>query len=887
VRVSRSSAWRWFLALYVPLSVVYFAVPVPMSRVLSYGAAGSAPVLAVLVGVWWHRPARRLPWLLFAVGLASFITGDLIFYAHDYLLDSELPVPSVADAFYLSMYPCLVVGLLLLGRGRHLLADRIGLVDVMIIAVGAGVLSWGFLMAPYIHDPTLSHAEMVTELAYPFADVILLTVAARWWIGGGRRNTALVLLTGGMVPLLLADTLFVLLQLGGGWKLPSPVDTGWLAFYGCFGAAALHPSMREAAEPGAIDGGRITRFRFGVLLGFAALLSPVVLAIQTVRKQPIDTAVLVSGSVVLFALVLYRVGRLVGMLERLYRAQGAEDAAREHRRRLLEAQRIARVGNWGWDRAGDRIDGSEEFHRLLGLDPGAVLHAGSEGHQAFRALIAEIADTAAARTVDLRVLGADGAERTLSCTGEGRRDSSGRVVAVVGTCQDITERKRLEEQLTHQAFHDDLTGLANRALFVDRLEHAMLRRGLGGAAQLAVLLLDLDDFKDLNDSFGHGVGDELLRAVADRLGVVRAADTLARLGGDEFALLLDGPVEPAVVTEVAERLMGALRAPFQLEGREFQLAASIGIAVSNPDRAERPADLLRNADLAMHHAKRLGKGRCEYFTPGMHSSVVRKLELIADLRRAVGAGEFTAYYQPIVEIGTARMVAVEALVRWRHPDRGVVGPLEFIPQAEESGLIVPIGRAVLEIACAQTARWRRDHPANPITVNVNLSVRQIGEPNLIDDLRALLASTRLPAGALTLEITESALADERADIAQRLWAIRRLGIRLAIDDFGTGYSSLSRLRDLPIDSLKIPKEFVDGIALGAEASAMARAIIDLAAALNLPVVAEGIEDPAQWHDLGRLGCERGQGFYFGRPVPAEEVPSLLDRALLAQPAEGR
>ena len=1011
VRVSSSAWWRWFLALAVPVGVVYFAVPGPVSKVVFWGVAGAAPVIAILVGVWRHRPERPLPWLLFALGQAMFVTGDMIFYVHDYLLHSELPVPSVADLFYLATYPCLISGLLLLARARSQRADRIGLADVLIIMVSTGVLSWVFLMVPYLHDASLGTAERLTSLAYPLADVALLSVVARLWTDGGRRNTSFGLLTASLVPLLLADTAYGLIQLHGDWHLSSPVDLGWLAFYAAFGAAALHPSMRELGTPAPAVDGKVTRLRFGVLLAFSSLLAPVIIAIEAARGEPIDVIVVVAGALVLFVLVLVRISRLVGALERLHRLQGesrvqrlmqdvsdvitfceidttiryqtqsvarvlgwspaelagsrlldlvheedlvrveaefaaigetgagapvvcrlrrrdgtwvatetigavvidggrrgvllttrdigervrAEEAVREHHRQLVEAQRIARVGNWEWHLPTDRVDGSEQFYRLMGLESGRPLHAAEiaatlirpEDRPAFQVLADRLAGDPSPKMLDVRIVCPDGTERTLSYLGEGRCDEAGRVVRVVGTCQDITERKMLEERLTYQAFHDDLTGLANRALFVNRTQHAMARRGHGSDTQLAVLLLDLDDFKDLNDSLGHTVGDALLCSVAERLQCVRATDTLARLGGDEFALLLDDTLDSAVVSDVAERLLQAMRIPFTVQGREIQLSASIGIALTDPDRVQDADELLRNADMAMYLAKRHGKGRSEYFAPGMHSAAVRKLELIADLRRAVGAEEFVVHYQPIVELRTARVVAVEALVRWQHPDRGLVSPLEFIPQAEESGLIVPIGRAVLAAACAQTAHWRRLHPEIALTVNVNLSVRQIEEPDLMGDLTRILAESGLPPSALTLEVTESVLTEDRMDAAERLWAIKRLGVRLAIDDFGTGYSSLSRLRDLPIDSLKIPKPFVDGITRGAEDSAMARAIIDLASVLSLQVVAEGIEHPAQWRELSRLGCERGQGYYFAKPVAAEHVPALLESGRLDQQHRNR
>jgi diguanylate cyclase (GGDEF)-like protein len=453
----------------------------------------------------------------------------------------------------------------------------------------------------------------------------------------------------------------------------------------------------------------------------------------------------------------------------------------------------------------------------------------------------------------------------------------GGVRGLVLTTRDVTDRKALEDQLTHQAFHDDLTGLANRALFTDRVQHALTRRARTDLP-LAVLLLDLDDFKDVNDSLGHAAGDELLRAVAERLhGCLRVSDTAARLGGDEFAVLLEDLGGTAEATDLAERVLAVLQAPIVLQGRQVIPCASVGVALLDPDRPQDADELLRNADVAMYTAQRQGKSRAECFMPGMHAGLVQRLELTADLRRAVEQDEFIVHYQPIVELEDARVVGVEALARWQHPHRGLVSPAEFIPLAEETGLILAIGRAVLEQACAQAGRWQQRPSGRPLTVNVNLSVRQLQDPGIVDQVAGVLAAAGLPPRALTLEITESALAEDQEAAVERLWALKHLGVHLAVDDFGTGYSSLSRLRRFPIDSLKIPKPFIDGIVRGPEDSALARAIIDLAGTLQLPVVAEGIEQREQWSELRRLGCQLGQGFYFATPLNADQTTELLHR----------
>jgi diguanylate cyclase (GGDEF)-like protein len=448
-----------------------------------------------------------------------------------------------------------------------------------------------------------------------------------------------------------------------------------------------------------------------------------------------------------------------------------------------------------------------------------------------------------------------------------------------------SEGEALEQQLVHQALHDGLTGLANRALFVNRVQHALQRRDRA-EKPLALLILDLDDFKDVNDGLGHRAGDEVLRVVADRLrGCLRAADTVARLGGDEFALLFDEIPEITQVTNLAQRLLTAVRAPIPVYGQHIEIHASVGLAWPDPDLAQGAEELLRNAEMAMYGAKRKGKDRLECFVPSMHSSVMQRLELNADLRRAIERGELTVYYQPIVELAGGRIVGVEALARWHHPRRGPINPAAFIALAEETGLIVPIGRFVLEQACAQAARWQRRFPEAPLTLNVNMSIHQLQSPGIVEEVAQVLAETGVEPSRLTLEITETALAEDGDVAAARLWALKKLGVQLAIDDFGTGYSSLSRLADFPIDSLKIPKTFVDGILHGPESSVVARAIIELAHNLGLAVVAEGIEDRQQWQELRRLGCRLGQGFHFGGPITADQVDAMLQHSQLTQAAD--
>ena len=443
--------------------------------------------------------------------------------------------------------------------------------------------------------------------------------------------------------------------------------------------------------------------------------------------------------------------------------------------------------------------------------------------------------------------------------------------AVLVAIDDVTERNALEEQLRHQAFHDPLTSLANRPLFTDRVEHALAVRRHNGRG-IAVLLLDLDRFKTINDSLGHGTGDEVLVAVAERLRrCLRPGDTAARLGGDEFVVLLEDVVDLAEVTGIAGRIIDALRAPFFLSGRDVTIRASAGI-VLHRDGDTTADELIRNADAAMYAAKAEAAGSWRVFEASMHHAVLERLELETQLRGAIERDELVLHYQPLVALDTGEITGYEALLRWNHPTRGLVAPGEFVPTAEDTGLIVPIGQWVLERACTDAVDWPLTATGDPLELSVNLSARQLFDAGFADSVRAVIDHTGIDAARVTLEITESMLVDDTARAVEQLEALKQLGVRIAIDDFGTGYSSLSYLRTFPVDTLKIDKSFTDNVAVDVEGACFVQAILHLAQVLRVTTVAEGIEHAEQADRLRELGCDRAQGFYFGRPAAA--LPSV-------------
>ena len=553
----------------------------------------------------------------------------------------------------------------------------------------------------------------------------------------------------------------------------------------------------------------------------------------------------------------------------------------EANRTLVSAQRLAGVGNWSKDLKTGKTTWSEELYRIFGV---AQSQAPTDDIRGFdhpedssivRDAVEEFGRTGASYRVDHRIVLADGTIKFVQEQAEVSNDDSGVPSRIIGTIVDVTERKLAEARLAYLAHHDALTGLPNRTMLTERLEHSMAYAHRQNRF-VAVLFLDLDRFKTINDTRGHVVGDELLRQVASRLrSVVRETDTVARAGGDEFIIVVGDVGDPSHLLTVANTVHSAFAKPFDLNGDEAFVSASIGVSVYPRDGLDVDT-LVKNADAALYQAKDRGRNGVQYFTSDLVESASRRLALEADMRRALERNEFVLYYQPLVGLRSGRLLGFEALLRWRHPVLGLVMPEEFIPVAEESGLIVQLGEWVLRTACLQQKAWSQaGYDVERVTVNI--SARQFQHRDLADVVGNIITQTGIARGALELELTETLLMSDVTNSVSTLRSLRRMGVAISIDDFGTGYSSLGYLKNFPIDSLKIDRTFVRDITTDRYDEAIAAAIVALARSLGLHVIAEGVETPSQLTQLLRLGCDEGQGYHFGAAQPPENCVAVLEQ----------
>jgi diguanylate cyclase (GGDEF)-like protein/PAS domain S-box-containing protein len=1006
-------ATLFFGVLMLALTGAFYAFPAWHLVLWSSLALSSAA--AIVVGVLIHRPARPLPWWLLALAVTVFAAGDTTYNVLTTILGQERPFPSLADVFYLAMYPLAAAGLVLLIRRRTGGRDRGSLLDALSVTTAMALLSWILFIDRYVQDAGLRWQERATAITYPLGDILLMATLARLLITS-RSNRAAALLGAGVAGLLASDVVYGLGQLDGTWAIGSYYDLGWVVFYIAWGLAALRPSMADLTVPVRAPSAEMSIGRIALLMA-VSLVAPGALLAESLTGDVRSATMIAASSVLLFLIVLVRLSGVVVRhrqaveRERTLRTAGADlvsagDAAdlatsvrravcclvppgAAHRAVLLvdgdtagvpgpgadvpeETSRLLHVADLDGvaaremdgfatvlvcplvptDRptagssmgllvvaaaepvlftlrgalevlasqtalAVERVTLSQEVTRrnneayfrtlvqnahdviLIVDDGGRVRYASPSAEAIFgpgsmvgtrvldlvapgdhddaeRALLAVWAGRATSGTRSFEIERTDGDRLDVEVASRNLRDDP-TVRGIVLTLRDVTEQRKLEHELTHRASHDSLTGLANRVLFRDRVERALTATDVDGGV-VGVLLVDLDDFKLVNDTMGHGLGDDLLVAVAARLtGVLRPGDTAARLGGDEFAILIEGAAHATEIEEIAARVVDALGAPLDIASG---LTTSVSIGVATTPGVRGSAEMLSQADLALYAAKDAGKSRWRRYEPELHLAAVDRLEVRTELERAITSGAFALRYQPIVELCSGAMVGVEALVRWRHPRRGLLAPADFIHIAEETGLVVPLGSWVLNSALADLARWRvKSGTVTDVTMSINVSAHQLRDPGFLDMLIGALTRWDVPANSLVLEITETALLADDARVSADLAALRALGLRIAIDDFGTGYSSLDYLRRHAIDVLKIDRSFITGIETSGRQAALVGAIVHLAQALDVRVVAEGVETPGQRDALLRAGGGLGQGYLFSAPVSANKiVPWLLARA---------
>jgi len=997
-----------FAAWIVFLTILFYSIPA--ISMYSWAAVGISAAVAVVVGVRRYRPSKRLPWYLLSAVLVSFTLGDTTYNVLTDYLGRTNPFPSAADVFYLLVYPMLAVALLFFIRARAGADNRAALLDALVPTAGLGLLSWVFLISPYVRNDDLAVLEKLTSIAYPLGDVLALAMLLRLLTASARKPVALMTLAAGVTGLLVTDVIYGLRQLDGTWQVGGQTDSGWIFFYTAVALAALHPSMRRLTSGGdaatqPVAGGR----RIAVMV-IAALIAPLVLVVEDLTGGVEDAIMIATASGLMFLLVMARVAGLIQAQrdntarERTLRMSAADLVTANSEQEAGEAvsQAIsaivpddedykflyfrgeARPGEptgvlkTGWVAVADlpgeiavqlgsfqsalvaeavsaSITGNELHHNhaYLAADDYVLtaLQASFEALMAqgtmaieritlteeikrrssedyFRALIQSASDVILivgddeliryaspsalpvfgrtdligttvfrlfARTdhaelralleqrgsrdgVDLTAISGDDLLLQVECTCRDLRNDPA-VGGQVITIRDVTERRRLESDLAHQAYHDSLTGLANRLRFQNRLEHAALSAE-ATRSLVGVLFVDLDDFKEVNDTLGHGAGDQLLIAVGRRIAEVAGpANMAARTGGDEFAVLIEHITEPDEVERVAEGIVAVLATPVEVSDGTGGLhlvsgAASVGVATSGD--ASGIAELLRRADVAMYVAKTDGKRTWRLYRDELHQEMIRRLEMRSALNEAVPGDQMRLRYQPIVDLPTGEVVGLEALVRWQHPARGLLGPNEFIELSEENGAVVAIGGWVLREALRTFTGWRvTDQGASLKYLSVNVSARQFRTPGFVDQVREVLAETGARPDWLLLEITESLVLHDAEQVWADLRELRRMGVRIAIDDFGTGYSSLSYLSQMPVDVLKIDKSFIDDILHSKQQMALVKTIVSLARTLDLLVVAEGIELDGHRRALVEMGCPYGQGYLFSKPVTADEIGERL------------
>ncbi|HWA56851.1 MAG TPA: bifunctional diguanylate cyclase/phosphodiesterase [Gemmatimonadales bacterium] len=827
---------------------------------------------------------------IMGLGSLTVLVGNAISLYHIVAL-AESPTVSWADAFYLTDSFLMLASLLSFPLARRIRLEKWKFVlDAAMVLVGGAVVIWYFNVRPSAAAPGSSVTVTLLAFAYPLANLLVMLGVTTVLLRGplDENKVAFRLLVGSVMVSMVADLTFNMVLIETGSRSAAWVDAVYLLFYLLATASGELYLRRPVARSAGREESPTRSQPLSPLPYLAASFTYGLLLAAAVRPWRDPISGLAIGAVLMTLLVVARQVVAVRQNVRLLAEQAAR--ANEARFRSLvqnSSDVILVIKPNGMIRFV-----SPSVARVLRYDPAPLIGRGfidlldPEDRDRARTYLRDAAEHVGVMPpAEWRFRQPDGSSLHAEIIATNLLHDP-TVRGIVLNTRDVSERKRLEKELLHQAFHDALTGLANRALFRDRVSHALARARRQGEP-ISVLYLDLDDFKKVNDSLGHAEGDRLLVMAAERFRIsARAGDTVSRLGGDEFAVLIEDGAGPEGVTSVVDRLTEAMSRPFVLGGNEVKVSMSVGVATAGDD--DSADDLLRNADMAMYTAKRRGKGRSETYQAHMYTDVKHRGEMEVALRAAIEGEELYLAYQPIFSLKTGRLEGIEALVRWEHPQFGHLLPQHFVPLAEETGLIVRMGRWVLREACRQVRAWRTAFPETPLTVSVNISGRQLTELDLVAETRMALAETDVAPDAVVLEITESVLMQQTGSVLEQLRALKALGVKLAIDDFGTGYSSLSYLQRFPIDLIKIARPFVEDVTAGVDKSALARAIIGLGDTLRLRTVAEGVETPEQCSALRLLGCSMGQGYYFAPPLPPAEIVRLLaqPRCELPAPAGG-
>jgi diguanylate cyclase (GGDEF)-like protein/PAS domain S-box-containing protein len=837
--------------------------------------AGATFLAAVAAHSARDQSARRV-WTLLAGSLAVYGTGNLLnsvywYFGHD-------PFPSVGDVFFLAFYPLLFAAVLAIVRASEVRVPWGRLVlDAMILVLGFGAFFWFFVIRPTaVADSDPDIVKYVLAQAYIALACLMVLTFGVFLMNAGNGLLArrtLVLLTTGFCLMFLADIVWAMSKVTGQYLPGGLSDALYVLCYLPLAAAAREQMRGPPAQTRAAGATRVT---LSQALPFAAMLVSFLLLLYFQGAHSGEPTMIMTAIIfALTLLVMLRQGVMLRdeALSRELRAAG-----------LVEARYASLIRNASdvimiTDVKGGLRFVSPAAEHTIGRHPDELIGRnlldlwGGSDQERLAAFLAEVAASSGRPVgpVELALSSSSG-----RCTMEAVGSNLLADPAVGGLAlnfRDVSERKVLEEQLSQLAFHDPLTLLANRNLFRNRVEHA-LALAQRSDRRVAVLFLDLDNFKNVNDSHGHGAGDRLLQTAAQRLIMcTRATDTVARLGGDEFAILLEGITSPADVEHIAAMIIDLFRAPLTLDSNDVVITASIGVACSEPE--DDTEKLLRNADIAMYSAKAAGKGRYVAFHTSMQEQLHARVRLVQDIHRAAEAkDQFFLEFQPIVDLTSRELLGVETLVRWQHPERGLVMPGEFIAAAEESGQIVEIGKWVLRDACRQIRGWQGSIAAGgAVRVAVNVSGRHLQQPDFINDVRQALEESGLEPGNLVIELTESTIMHNTESNLEKFQELKKLGVRLSIDDFGTGYSSLSYLHRFPIDILKIDRSFVSRLTESGEGPELARAVVMLGETLGLETIAEGIEHEEQVMQLLELGCVAGQGFLFARSCSLEELSS--------------